>query len=175
MKLGYLFQTWKCVDLIPSPTIEECCGIKTTCTIFRTRDKLPYTLVASWGPIIRTVSSLDGFTEIIPITPTEWNRIQEDTNTKYDKSLYYFWSEGYLYFPNLEWKKVQVEALFEEDIDRYNHCCEKVDPCKTILDSIFRIPREVMAVCVQNVNKEIIGEYDQIPDDQKINKDSSRK
>lgn len=176
MKLGYLYQIWKCVDLIPTPTVDECCGIKSNCTIYRTRKKLPYTLVASWGPIIRTVSSLDGFTEFIPITPTEWNRIQQDANSKWDKAVYYFWSEGYLYFPNIEWKKVQVEAFFEEDIDRYNECCDEVDHCKSFLDNKFRIPKEVLAICVENVNKEIMGEYDRIqPDDNKINKDNNKK
>lgn len=175
MKLGYLYQVWKCADLIPAPTIEECYGIKTNCTIFRTRNKLPYTLVASWGPVIRKVSSIDGSTEVVPITPAEWNRIQEDTNTKYDKNYYYYWSEGYLYFPNLEWKKVKVEALFEEDIDKYNECCEEYNPCKTILDSTFRIPKEVLAVCIDNVNKEILGEYQRVPDDNKIDKNDTRK
>lgn len=176
MKLGYLYQVWKCVELIEAPTIDECCGVKTNCTIYRTKHKLPYTLVASWGPIIRSVSSLDGFTEVFPITPMEWNRKQEDTNTKYNKTVYYYWSEGYLYFPNLEWKKIQVEALFEEDIDRYNECCIKVDPCKTMLDSIFRIPKELVQVCVDNVNKEMMNIYDRIqPDENNINKNDNSK
>lgn len=176
MKLGYLFQTWKCVDLIPSPTIDECCGIKTNCTIYRTRDKLPYTVVASWGPIIRNVMSLDSFTEITPVTPTEWNRRQEDTNKKWDKAVYYYWSGGYLYFPNIEWKKVQVEAYFEIDIDRFNACCDEVDPCKTFLDNKFRIPKELLAVCVDNVNKEVLGYYDRVqPDDDQVDKSNNRK
>lgn len=175
MKLGYLFQTWKCVEVIPVPTIEECCGIKSNCTIQRTKDKLPYMLVASWGPIIRTVSSLDGFTELTPITPPEWNRRQEDTNSKWDKSIYYYWDNGYLYFPNLEWKKLKVDALFEEDIDKYNHCCDEVDPCKTMLDNKFRIPKELLAVCVDNVNKEIRGYAEPIPDDNQMDKNPTRK
>lgn len=176
MKLGYLFQTWKCVDLIPIPTIDECCDIKTDCTIYRTKKKLPYLIVASWGPVIRKVSSLDGFTEFFFITPTEWNRKQEDTNHKYDKTLYYWWSGGYLYFPNIEWKKIKIEALFEFDIDKENSCCEKVDLCKTLLDNTFRIPKELLAVCVDNVNKEMLGYYDRLqPDDDQPDKSNNRK
>lgn len=176
MKLGYLFQTWKCVDLIPVPTIDECCDVKTDCTIYRTRKKVPYTLVASWGPIFRKVSSLDGFTELFPITIAEWNRKIEDTNTKYNKTYYYWWSGGHLYFPNIEWKGVRVEALFELDIDKDNSCCEKIDPCKSLLDNKFRIPKELLAVCVDNVNKEMLGFYDRIqPDDDSINKNNNRK
>lgn len=175
MKLSYLFQTWKCVDVIPAPTIDECCGIKTNCTIYRTHKKLPYLLTASWGPIIRRVTSLDGYTEMVPITPLDWNRKTEDTNRKYDKSIYYFWSDGYLYFPNMEWKGVKIEAYFEEDIDKYNDCDNKTDPCKTMLDNKFRIPKEVLAVCIDNVNKEVIGQYNQIPDDNQIDKNPTRK
>lgn len=176
LKLGYLFQTWKCVDLIESPTIDECCGLKTSCTIYRTKKKLPYIMVASWGPVLRKVSSLDGFTEFFLTTPAEWNRRQEDTNSKYDKNLYYYWSDGYLYFPNISWKKVKIEALFEEDIEKYNECCEKVDPCKTFLDSTFRIPKELMKPCLDLVNMEVINEYQRLqPDENQIDKDNNRK
>lgn len=173
LKLGYLFQAWKCADLEPVPTIDECCDIKNDCNIYRTRHKLPYTLVASWGPIFRKISSLDGFTEIYPITLSEWNRKQEDTNRKYDKTYYCWWSDGHLYFPNLEWKGVRIEALFEFDLD--DDCNEK-DHCKSILDNKFRIPKELMAVCVDNVNKEMLGYYERLmPDENEINKNNTRK
>lgn len=173
LKLGYLFQPWKCAELEPVPTIDECCGIKTDCNIYRTRHKLPYTLVASWGPIFRKVSSLDGFTELYPITIAEWNRKQEDTNSKYDKTYYFWWSEGHLYFPNLEWDGVRVEALFEFDLE---DDCDDRDDCKSILDNKFRIPKELLAVCIDNVNKEMLGYYDRImPDDTEINKNNNRK
>lgn len=176
LKLGYLFQSWKCVDLIPIPTIEECCEVKTDCKIYRTREKLPYVLVASWGPIIRKVSSLDGFTELFPITIAEWNRKQEDAYTKYNKNFYYWWSDGYLYFPNIEWKGIRIEALFEFDIDKENSCCDPYDPCKSFLDNTFRIPKELFAVCKDNVNKEMLGYYDRIqPDDNNIDKNNNKK
>lgn len=175
MKLAYLFQIWKCVDLIPSPTIDECCGIKTNCTIYRTKKRLPYIVSASWGPIFRRISSLDGFTTFTIINIEEWNRRQEDTNNKYNKTLYCFWSDGYLYFPNVEWKKIKVEALFEEDIEKYNGCCEEVDPCKTFLDNTFRIPKELMKPCIDLVNTELINEYQRIQMDEQIDKNSTRK
>ena len=176
MKLGYLFQTWKCVDLEPVPTIDDCCDVESDCTIYRTRHKLPYTLVASWGPIFRKVSSLDGFTELFPITVAEWNRKQENPDSKYDKTFYYWWSDGHLYFPNIEWKGVRIQALFELDIDKYNDCCDAYDPCKPLLDNTFRIPKELLAVCIDNVNKEILGYYDRVePDDTSIDKNNNKK
>lgn len=176
MKLGYLFQVWKCVDLIPTPTIDECCGIKTNCTIYRTKKKLPYVIAASWGPILRKVSSLDGFTEFVYINIAEYNRRQEDTNSKYDKNLYFFWSDGYLYFPNVEWKKIRIEALFEEDIEKYNDCDGDQDPCKTFLDNTFRCPKELMKSCIDLVNMELMNEYDRLqPDENKIDKNDNKK
>lgn len=176
MKLGYLFQPWKCAELEEVPTIDDCCNVESDCVIYRTKKKLPHMIVASWGPIFRKVSSLDGFTEFYPITLAEWNRKQEDTNKKYDKTLYYWWSEGRLYFPNIEWKKVRIEAFFEFDIDKDNSCCEEYDPCKSILDNRFRIPNELLAVCIDNVNKEMLGYYDRIqPDDNNIDKNNNNK
>lgn len=176
MKLGYLFQTWRCADLEPISTIDECCDFSSDCTIYRTKKKLPYTLVASWGPIFRKVSSIDGYTELSSITSAEWNRKSEDTNTKYNKSLYYWWSGGYLYFPNVKWKSVKIEGLFEFDIDKENSCCEKYDPCKSFLDNKFRIPKELLAVCIDNVNKEMLGYYDRIqPDENNIDKNNNKK
>lgn len=175
MKLGYLFQTWKCVELIPVPTIEECCGLKTNCTVYRTKKKLPYIIAGSWGPIFRKVSSLDGFTEFTYIPIAEWNRRQEDTNNKYNKTLYYFWSDGYLYFPNVQWKKIKIEALFEEDIEKYNDCCEEIDPCKTFLDNTFRIPKELMKACIDLTNMEVLKEYQALPDENQTDKNNQRK
>lgn len=176
LKLGYLFQTWKCVELIPAPTVDECCGVKTSCIIYRTKKKLPYVLTASWGPIIRKVSSLDGFTEFFMTTPSQWNRQQEDTNAKYNKTLYFYWSDGYLYFPNIEWKKVKIDALFEEDIEKFNECCEEVDPCLTFLDNTFRIPKESMKSCIDLVNLELLQEYQRLqPDEDQIDKNDNKK
>jgi len=175
MKLGYLFQTWKCVELIPVSTVDECCNIKTNCTIYRTKHKLPYVITASWGPIFRKVSSIDGFTEFMYINTSEWNRRQEDTNNKYNKTLYYFWSDGYLYFPNIEWKKVKIEALFEEDIEKFNDCDEDAEQCKTFLDNTFRIPKELFKACLDMTNMALMNEYQRIQSDEEMNKNENRK
>lgn len=175
MKLGYLFQVLKCVDLVPVSTIDECCGIKTNCTIYRTKNKLPHVITASWGPIFRMVSSLDGFTDFYYITVPEWNRRQEDPINKYDKQLYYIWSDGYLFFPNIEWKKIKIEALFEEDIEKYNDCEGDYDHCKSFLDNTFRIPKELFKACLDMTNMSIMNEYQRIPDDQQPDKNETRK
>lgn len=176
MKLGYLFQAWKCVELEAVSTIDECCGIKSNCTIYRTKKKLPYVIAGSWGPIFRKVSSVDGYTDFTYINTSEWNRRQEDTNNKYNKTLYYIWSDGYVYFPNITWKKIKIEALFEEDIEKYNDCDGDHDECKTFLDNTFRIPKELLKVCLNMTNADIMNEYQRIqPDDEQIDKNVNKK
>jgi hypothetical protein len=56
-----LFKTLPCVELIEVDKVEACCtGIKSGCTIMRTKDRLPAVLDGAYGPIIRTVASVDG-------------------------------------------------------------------------------------------------------------------
>jgi hypothetical protein len=166
---------WKCVELIEVSSVDECCNIKTDCKIFRTKEKLPPSLVSSWGPIIRDVTAIDGFTSLIMLKSTDWNRKLEDTNFKYDKDLYYFHQDGYLYFPNLKWKKIRVEAYFEEDIDKYNTCSDQQDPCKTFLDNKFIIPKELLDPCIKMVEAEIFNFYERLPEDEQPDKNSTRK
>lgn len=176
MKLDYLFQTWKCVELQEVSTIDECCNVNTSCTIFRTKEKLPPTVTASWGPIIKRINPIDGFTDLMQITSTQWNRKLEDTNSKFDKELYYFWQNGYIYFPNIHWKKVRIEAYFEEDILKYNKCEDEDTDCKTMLDNEFRIPKELLAPCIQLVQQEVYNFYERgTPDDTQPDKNNNRK
>lgn len=177
MKLDYLFQTWSCVDLEEVPSIDPCCNVGTECTIFRTKQKLPPCVTASWGPIIKRVTPIDGFTDLMQITSTQWNRKLDDTNSKYDKELYYFFQNDRIYFPNITWKKIRIEAYFEEDINKHNKCeAEELNPCKSYLDNKFRIPKELLGPCVQMVQQEIYNFYERgTPDDDQPDKSNNRK
>lgn len=176
MKLRYLFQTLKCTDLIPAPTIHECCGVKSQYTIYRTREKLPDLVNSLIGPVFGRVTSIDGSEEIFEITPGEWNRKVLDSNFKYNKTKYYYYSEGFLYFPNLEWKKILIEGFFDDDIEKINCLCgETKQHCISKLDEQFRIPRHMLALVVENVNKEIANLYDKIPNDNEENKNDNKK
>lgn len=177
MKIDYIFQTWNCVELVEVSSIDECCNVKTECKIFRTKERTPSMVTASWGPIIKRVTPIDGFTDLMQIKSTDWNRKLEDTNFKYDKELYYFWQDGYIYFPNIQWKKIRIEAFFEEDIAIHNKCENPtVDPCKTMLDNKFRIPKELLGPCVEMVQKEIYNFYERgTPEDVQPDKDPNKR
>lgn len=174
MRLNYLFQPYRCVDLIPVYKTDECCNIKSNCRIYRTKKKLPKLMIASEGPVIRRVISIDGATELFEISPSEWNRKQEDTNSKYDKTLYYFYHNGYLYFPNLTWKKIEIEGFFEDTIK--NYCDPEPEDCVRFLDGPFQIPQDLLARCVDNANRELLEYYHRtLPDDNQPDKNNARK
>lgn len=180
LRLNYLFQPYRCVNLISVSKADDCCtGIKGDCRIYRTKKKLPALMLASDGPIIRRVTSIDGGMEIFEITPMEWNRKQEDTNSKYDKNFYYFWDSGYLYFPNLHWKKIHIEAFFIQkvkDIDCDEDCKDDEVDCESFLDQEFRIPQDLLARCIDAANIELLQYYHRtLPDDNQMDKNNARK
>ncbi len=176
MKLRYLFQTLDCVDLIPAPTISECCGVRSQYTIYRTREKLPETINSLIGPVFGRVTNIDNSEELFEINPTEWNRKIQDTNFKYNHTKYFYYSNGYLYFPNLEWKKIAIEGFFDEEVHSHNCLCgEKKNHCISKLDEQFRVPRHMLAYIIDSVNKEIANLYDKLPNDNEENKNDSKK
>ena len=66
-----VMQTMDFVELIEIDRVEACCtGIKSDCTFKRTKDKLPIFLQGYFGPLIRTISSIDGFEELQPVRLT---------------------------------------------------------------------------------------------------------
>lgn len=173
-RLNYLFQPYRCVELIPAPKTDPCCGIKSRCQIYRTKHKLPKLVLASDGPIIRRVTSIDGATELFEITPMEWNRKTESSSFEYDKTLYYFWDDGYLYFPNLSWKMVYVEAFFSDKIT--NNCDGEEEDCVRYLDTEFRIPQDLLARCIDQCNIELANYYHRLrPDENQIDKNNERR
>jgi len=70
MKFNSVWQELKYVSLIEVDKIEaNCVGLSSGCTIKRTEKKLPTFMQGYWGPLIRTVSSIDGSIEVQPTQP----------------------------------------------------------------------------------------------------------
>ena len=69
-KFNSVWQSLPFVELIEIDKIEaECSGIQSGCTIKRTKQKLPTFMEGYWGPLIRTVSSIDGSIELQATSP----------------------------------------------------------------------------------------------------------
>lgn len=157
-----VIQTMDFVELVEVDKVEACCtGISSDCTIKRTKEKLPIFLQGYYGPLIRTVASLDGSEELQPTLPTTYSSISKSKNFKYNKTKYYWFIDDYLYFPNLEWEAVRIEGIFEDDISKWT--CEE-DDCIVRQDQTFNVPDYLLAELEAQVFKDIMGEL-QIPAD----------
>jgi hypothetical protein len=154
-KFHSLFTTLPCVELIEVDKVEACCeGIKSGCIIMRSKDKIPDVLEGAYGPIIRTVSSIDGSVIVYRTYPTIYTRLTHTSGYKYNKSKYYWYVNGYLYIPNVEWESVSVTALFEEDTSLYT--CTKEDDCQVAQDRSMPVPEYLFAEIEQYALKEIL-------------------
>lgn len=153
MRFQSLFEPLPCVELVEVDKIEACCsGIKSGCKIMRTKDKLPLVLEGAYGPLFRTISSIDGEIEVFKTYPTTYVDMTKTSNFKYNKTKYYWYLNGYLYFPNIEWESVRIEGLWDESIAMYT--CDG-DVCQPRQDDQTHIPEYLFAEIEQNVLKDL--------------------
>jgi hypothetical protein len=163
MIFSAVIQTMDFVELIEVDKVEACCtGIKSDCTIKRTKDKLPIFMQGYYGPLIRAISSIDGSDIMQPTTSVNYTRFSNGSTFKYNKTKYYWFLNDYLYFPNLEWDAVRIEGIFENDISAWT--CEE-DSCISRQDQSFNVPDYLLGELEAQVFKDIMGMY-QVPVDQ---------
>jgi hypothetical protein len=171
IKQTNLFTRLKCVDVIEAPAIDPCCGIKSKCKVWRTKDKLPSTYSDLYGPIIKNVYTIDHGETLIYIQPSDFERIANNPWKKKNDNKYYFYSDGYLYFPNKAYKKVEIEAYFETNVIS---SCEEENKCVRLLDQTFIIPGYLESALFQMVEKEIVETYKRFPEkSHEINKNDN--
>lgn|SRR5574343_143196 len=139
MKFNPVFQTLDFVELIEVDKIEaRCTQLSGGCKIMRTKEKLPSFFEGYWGPLIRSIMSIDGSEELVPTYPGTYLAISKQKNFKYNKTKYYWFINGYCYFPNLEWDAVKIEGVFDEDISKFNCNCD--DACIQRQLQQFNVP-----------------------------------
>lgn len=162
MAFSSVIQTLDYVELIEVDKVEACCtGIKSDCTIKRTKEKLPIFMQGYFGPLIRAVTSLDNSEIMQPTTPTVYVRFTNGSTFKYNKTHYYWFLNDYLYFPNLEWDSVRIEGIFEDDVSKWT--CEE-DNCIQRQNQSFNVPDYLLGEIESQVFKDLMGTY-QIPPD----------
>lgn len=176
MRFDYLFQTLKCVEVEQAPVIDDCCGIRNKCRVSRTVHKLPRIYEDEDGVIIKSIFSIDGSVEYSPITISEYIRKLENPHSKYDKSIYYYFNNGYIYFPNNYIKKVMIKGYFEEDIKKFNTCTDHEDSqCLSKLDQEFRIPPHLVGELMNFVMQDLANITLKIQADEQIDKNDNRR
>lgn len=163
MRFNSLFEPLPCQELIEVDRIEACCSdIRTGCTFRRTKEKLPGLLEGTYGPLIRTVSSIDGSVEVFATEPGTYRSMTNTTTFKYNKNKYYWYLNEYLYFPNLDWEAIRVEGIFKDSVAIYT--CDSTNKCRLRQDDGFHIPDYLLAAAEQMARQELLGTA-QLPGD----------
>lgn len=154
-KFQSLFETIPCMKLVDSNPIEACCSdIKTCCTIKRSEQQLPPAFEGSFGSLITSVTSIDGSQILVKTYPNIYVRMTNSSNFKYNKTLYYWVANNYLFIPNVEWEAVTVEGLWEDSLAMYT--CEG-DVCIPKQEEPTSIPEHIFAQIEQDVRNELLG------------------
>ena len=151
MKISSIFKVLPYVELIDVDKVEAgCVGVYSECYFKRSKEKLPSILDGMFGPIIRTVSSIDGGIEMFRTDPGTWVSITKSTTFKYNNRPYFWYLNGYLYAPNIDWDAIRVEAIFENDVPT----CDS-DECEPIQNQQLNIPEYLFSEVEQFAMKEL--------------------
>jgi hypothetical protein len=151
MKMSQIFQVLPYVELIDVDKIEAgCVGVYSECYFKRSKDKMPSILDGMFGPIIRTASSIDGSIEMFRTDPGTWVSITKSSTFKYNKRPYFWYLNGYIYCPNIDWDAIRIEAIFENKVDT----CD-TDDCQIKQDQPLAIPDYLFSEAEQFVLKEL--------------------
>jgi len=162
------FETLPCIDLIEVDKIEACCGdLQSGCTIMRSKEPIPEPMEGPSGPLFRTLSSIDGSQELYRTEPRTYVSMTKTSNFKFNKQKYYWYVDGHLYLPDVEWEGVRVEAMWKDDISHLQ--CETSDQCILRQDQKTSIPDELFAPIEQLVLQEL-GVTVQLPPDEQDDK-----
>jgi hypothetical protein len=168
MKISSIFKVMPYVELIDVDKVEAgCIGVYSGCYFKRSKEKLPSILDGMFGPIIRTVSSIDGTIELYRTDPGTWVSMTKTTTFKYNRSIYFWYLNGYLYIPNVDWDAIRVEAIFEGTIES----CD-TDPCEVKQEEQFALPEylfsEVEQFTLQELTMTLKVPADSVDDSQNI-------
>lgn len=164
-----LIQSIPCLELIEVDKVSDrcCVGIKSNCTIMRSKERIPDIIESTNGPLFRSISSLDNSTEFTLTTPTTYISSSKTTTFKYNTTKYYWYVDGYLYFPNVNFEYVKVEGLFEKDLSDVFCAIEK--KCLKRQDEKTFIPDYLLAEIESSVIKELALRL-QVPEETADNK-----
>jgi hypothetical protein len=153
-KYNNIFHT---LDYFPMIDVDKadvgCFCITSGCTIKRSQYKIPPTYDGSYGPIIRSITSIDGTTPLTMTYPSTYQAMIRQKTFKYNKTPYYYIVNDYIYVPNVDWPAIRVEGLFRSGIGNYN--CDTEHDCIYVQDEPFSVPMYLYGEMEQNVMKDL--------------------
>jgi hypothetical protein len=154
MKISSIFSTLTYVELMDVDKVEAgCVGITSGCYIKRTKERLPKFFDGLNGPLIRTVSSLDTSVELFRTDPGTYSSMTKVGSFKYNTRKYFWYLNGYLYMPNVQWEAIKVEGVFEDSISGFT--CDTTEECRFRNDDQLPFPDYLFGEIEQYVIKEL--------------------
>lgn len=153
-----------------SPIEAGCIDIDTCYTFKRTKDKLPAILEGSYGPIIRSVTSIDGSKDTIRTQAKLYTKMTHSSTFKYNKNIYYWILDERIIFPNAEWPVIDIDAMWEVDIEEYR--CDASNCCVSRRDEKTNIPDSLFSDIEEMVRQKLLNLM-QIPADNKADNQSN--
>jgi hypothetical protein len=169
-----LFKPLKCIRIVESSIIDKGCPIQIPCNIWRTDKKLPETWQDDYGPVIKYAMSVDDTTRWHLISKEEWNNKRTSPYAKYDKTKYMIFSDGYLWFPNENPRRINIYGYWVDDPILHSECGDK-PVCVRYLDTPFEIPEWTEAEIINKAFEVILKGTLQIPIQEQIDKNETRK
>lgn len=165
VKFSSVFETLDYVELEEVDKVEATCmGIRSYSTFMRTKDTMPMFTEGIYGPMVNSVTSLDGSTACQMVRNIDiYNYMTKQKNFRYNTTKYCWYLNDRLYLPNVNWPAIRVEGIFEEDISKWK-CCDYEDRCKPRQQQSINVPDFLMAEIEAQVLKDL-GFTIQIPQD----------
>lgn len=159
MNYDGIFQPIPCLNLTAIDRV-DCPGIKLPydLKIMRTVNPLPEIMDGYMGPLIRNVSTVDSGVFFERTTSRSYSRMISQRLNKYNQSKYYWIEDGHLYFPNITYKSVRLEAAIHAD-------SSEDGDCRNIQERSFNIPDFLFVEVERMLIQELMGPL-QIPEDQ---------
>lgn len=171
-----LFQPFT-IRIIEVPVIDSCLSIKTNCKIYRSAEKLPEMWEDANGPLLKSISSLDGSTDFFYTNSTTWASKRKDPYRDKLNTKYCFYDGGYLWIPEVNPHYVNLQGFFMDDISLTKQdCidCEEKD-CVRFLDTKFLAPEWIEAELLAKAVELLAGVSKRLPEDEQINKNPNVK
>lgn len=173
---GSLFQNLT-VRIIEVPLIDSCIPIKANCRIFRSAERLPDLWEDANGPLLKSISSVDGSTDFFYTTSTTWIQKKKDPYRKKGTTKHAFFEDGYLWIPEHNPHFVTILGFYKDDIFFHEQDCLDCDDkeCIRFLDTPFWAPGWIEAEMLSKALELLAGVSKKLPEDEQIDKNPTRK
>lgn len=171
MRKQNLWQTIDCIDLIDVPT--NACGMIDNCnTLKRSKYQLPILIDTAYGLLIK-VFTIDGLIQYTSVLSQNYKDYITREYVSGDIKTFYL-ENNYIYIPNTDVETVKA-LVISKDFCKVEMLNGKISPCASPLDCVLCYPDYLIAITKQAVLKELLGGYENVPEDEKGDDDTNNR